>query len=346
MSGLPIYVRAVGMACPVGLSWRAACAAIRAGIDRKQELPYLDNRGYPLTGSFLGSLDMSMTAEQRWLYLLAHALADLASTQVPTKVAAMPLILALPLDANGRAPDVETLARELSGRLPFTIDPRRLRIVTQGAHGGYQALTMARDILRQGQHPACLVAAADSLVHARALLALSEQRRLLTEDNSDGVIPGEAAACLLVASSPEQALAVVRGLGFAEEPALPDNDIPLRGDGLAAAARAALAEAGLGMHETDFRLSDAAGESYYFKEQALVLLKLLRQRKDRFPLWQCADTLGDTGAAAGLCGLATAIAGFCRGYAPGPRAIGFVGNTRGQRASLVLEAGPKESRNA
>jgi 3-oxoacyl-[acyl-carrier-protein] synthase-1 len=341
MNGGPIYIRAVGMACPVGLGWRAACAAIRAGIDRKQELPYLDNQHRPVTGSFLGSLDMSMTAEQRWLHLLAHALADVAAAQATEKLGVMPLILALPADANGRAPDVATLTGELSGRLGFTIEPRRVRVVTQGALGGYQAIAMARDILRQGPHPACLVAAADSLVHARALLALSEQRRLLTEDNSDGVIPGEAAACLMLTSRAAQALAVVRGLGFAEEHALPDNDTPLRGDGLAAAARAALAEAGLGIHETDFRLSDAAGESYYFKEQALVLLKLLRQRKAKFPLWQCADALGDTGAAAGLCGLATAIAGFCRGYAPGPRAIGFVGNIRGQRASLVLEAGPK-----
>lgn len=341
MSGEPVYIRAVGMACPVGLSWRAACAAIRAGIDRKQELPYLDNQGRPLTGSFLGSLDESATAQPRWLRLLAYTLADIASTHGSEKPGAMPLVLALPTDTDGRAPDVAMLARELSRRLGFIIEPGRIHVITQGAHGGYQGIAMARDLLRQG-HRACLVAAADSLVHARVLLALSEQRRLLTEDNSDGVIPGEAATCLLLASSAAQALAVVRGLGFAQEQALPDNDVPLRGDGLAAAARAALAEAGLAMHDMDLRLSDAAGESYYFKEQALVLLKLLRQRKDKFPLWQCADALGDTGAAAGLCGLATAIAGFCRGYAPGPRAIGFVGNTRGQRASLVLEAAPKE----
>lgn len=341
MNAGPIYVRAVGMACPVGLGWRAACAAIRAGIDRKQELPYLDNQHRPVTGSFLGNLDMSTPGEQRWLNLLAHALADLALAQAPATLGALPLILALPVDPDGRAPDVGMLASELAGRLNFTIDPRRVRVITQGAPGGYQAIAMARDMLRQGQCPACLVAAADSLVHARALLALFEQRRLLTGDNSDGIIPGEAAACLMLASSAAPSLAVVRGLGFAEERALPDNDTPLRGDGLAAAARVALAEAGLAIHEADFRLSDAAGESYYFKEQALVVLRLLRERKVKFPLWQCADALGDTGAAAGLCGLATAIAGFCRGYAPGPRAIGFVGNTRGQRASLVLEASPQ-----
>ncbi len=339
----PLYIEAVGMACPVGLRWLPACAAIRAGIDRKQELPYSDNQRRPLTGSFLGRFDPSMTAEQRWLELLAHALADVTSVHGADAVSAMPLILALPVDAEGRAPDVVMLARELSGRLRFTIAPDRLRVVTQGAHGGYRAIAMARDILSQSQHKACLVAAADSLVHARALLALSNQRRLLTEDNSDGVIPGEAAACLMLTSSGARVLAAVRGLGFAEEHALPDNDLPLRGDGLAAAARAALAEAGLGMHNMDLRLSDAAGESYYFKEQALVMAKLLRQRKDTLPLWQCADALVDTGAAAGICGLATAIAGFIRGYAPGPRAIGFVGNSRGQRASLVLEAAQKES---
>ena len=31
----PVYIRSLGMACPVGLRWTYACAAMRAGIDRK-----------------------------------------------------------------------------------------------------------------------------------------------------------------------------------------------------------------------------------------------------------------------------------------------------------------------
>ena len=167
---------------------------------------------------------------------------------------------------------------------------------------------------------------------------------LLVHGESDGVIPGEAAACLLLAR-PEarrggkgsQVLATIRGIGFGEERSLRSNDIPLRADGLTAAAKAALGEAGLAMHDMDFRLSDAAGDSYAFKEQSLVVTRLLRKNKESFPLWLSADSLGDVGAAAGLCGLATAIAAFRRGYAPGPRAIAFASSESGARAALVLE---------
>ncbi|WP_375767144.1 hypothetical protein NR798_36490 [Archangium gephyra] len=222
-------------------------------------------------------------------------------------------------------------------RLKVVLNPRRVRIFTEGSHGGYAALAAGREMVRRREFPACLVAGAESMMCARTLLRLYEQRRLLTEDNSDGIIPGEAAACVLL-SSHKQGLAVIRGMGFAKEPSSLANDVPLRADGLTAAARAALQEARLALHDIDFRFSDAAGESFYFKEQALLVSRVLGERKEEFPLWLCAEALGDTGVAAGLCGMAWAIAGWGRRYAPGPRAIGLAGNEQGGRAAVIIEA--------
>jgi hypothetical protein len=146
-----------------------------------------------------------------------------------------------------------------------------------------------------------------------------------------------AAVTAFLVSDVRRALANIRGLGFANERSRIDNDIPLRGEGIAAAARAALAEAGSKMHDIDFRLSDAAGEGFHFKEQSLLMSKLLRERKTELPLWLAADTLGDTGAAAGLCSIAWAIAGWTHRYAPGPRALACAGNEGGARAAIVLE---------
>jgi 3-oxoacyl-[acyl-carrier-protein] synthase-1 len=129
----------------------------------------------------------------------------------------------------------------------------------------------------------------------------------------------------------------VRGLGFAEEISRIDNDEPLRAQGLVEAASGALREAALSLHDVDFRVSDAAGESFYFKEQALLMSRLLRTPKPAFPMWLPADSLGHTGAAGGLSGMAWAIAGWARGYAPGPLAIMFAGNDAGARAAVVLE---------
>src|SRR5690606_28481597 len=158
----------------------------------------------------------------------------------------------------------------------------------EGAHGGYAALERGRACVRAGRPS--IVAAAESQVTARALLALSQRQRLQVEGNSDGVIAGEAAAAVLLTADGRQALARIRGLGFAREPSSLDNDVPLRAEGLLHAARAALLEAGLEPHELDFRVSDAAGESFYFKEQALLASRLLRERKAEFPLWLPAET--------------------------------------------------------
>lgn len=338
MSVQPTYIRRVGLACPIGLHWKAACAAMHAGINRKQELPYLDNGGRPIVGSFWQDMDEADAAEGRWLTLLMYALKDATSEIGLGVLAELPIVLAIPADAAAQPPEAASTVQALARRLSVAIKPQNVRVVVEGAAGGYRAIELGRQLLSRSREPACLVAAADSWVNARTLLRLSDSEQLLTSENADGVIPGEAAACLILSKERKEALAVIRGIGFGHEPALPSNDIPLRGEGIAGAARAALGEAGLAMHDMDFRLSDAAGDSYSFKEQALVVARLLRQNKEIFPLWQCADTLGATGAAAGLCGLASAITAFQRGYAPGPRALGFTGNEAGLRAALVLEA--------
>lgn len=326
------------MACPIGLRWAAACAAMRAGVTRKQASPYRDERGREIVASHLrDTLDLRSTPTQRWLFFLTHALQELLDQTGERAFEQLPLLVALPSSTASQAYSGSFLARELSARLKVVLDPHRIHIFTEGAYGGYAALFAGREMIRRREFPACVVAGAESMMAAHTLLRLHEQRRLLTEDNSDGVIPGEGAACVLLSSN-KQAMAVIRGIGLGEEPSSLENDVPLWADGLTSAARAALNEANLALHDLHFRFSDAAGESFYFKEQALFVSRVLRERRQEFPLWLCAESLGDTGAAAGLCGLVWTLAGWARRYAPGPRAIGFAGNEQGRRAAVIIEA--------
>jgi len=93
------------------------------------------------------------------------------------------------------------------------------------------------------------VAAVDTLTNAPTLDGLLRQGRLLRPDNSDGVIPGEAAAGLLLTRRPrrdDDACPLwLTGFGFARERATIHSDEPLRGLGLAQAYREALAESGV-----------------------------------------------------------------------------------------------------
>lgn len=338
MNAEPLYIQAIGMASPLGLTAASGSAAMVAGISRVKELPYRDNRHAPLRGSFLARLGQRLTSRQRWLALLSFAVRDmLEGIPSQARFTNAPMLLALPPDSGGTAA-VPDLTAILGGSAFTTANqpkPHSLHVLIEGALGGYRAIAQARTMLQR--HEAVIVAGADSLVTAPELQRLEEQGRLLTDSNTDGVIPGEAAACMLLSFHPGPALGTIRGVGFGTEPGLLINDVPLRGHGVVEAARAALVEAGLAMHHIDFRLSDAAGEGYSFKEQALAVSRLLRQRKEEFPLWLCASTLGDVGAAAGLCNMVWAIRAFGRGFAPGPLALAWASDGARGRGALVLD---------
>lgn len=333
------------MSCPVGLTWSTACAAIRAGIERKWELPYLDDDGNPLTGSKFDRLDEECSSlRARWVRLLAWSLKDALRPLSRRDVALVPVVLSLPRDARGVEPTAGPLLDELRAIWgeDLGLDPRLVRVVCDGAVGGLAALALARE--RVAERGACVVGAADSLIGAQVLLELLERDRLLTERNPDGVIPGEGSACVLLHASRTDALASIRGVGIGREPAGRDDDVPLRADGLVAATRGALSQAACALHDVDLRVSDASGDGYAFKEQALLVTRLLRQRKERFPLLLPAEALGDTGAAAGVLGLVAAVEALNHRRAPGPRAIVMAGNERGDRAAVVVEVGTADGR--
>lgn len=331
------YVHAVGMATPVGLRAASACAAMRAGIDQRFEMEYLDNRGEGIMGSFLERLGWDRTRRERWLMLLAYALTDLALSRGKA-ILQLPMIVTVPADTRGGLATPEELAAALDPLLATALDPRRIFVIDGGSVGGLWALSEARRWLRTWGDGMVLVGGADSFIEARVLARIAREGRLLSEDNADGFTPGEAAACLLIGASRKGSLAAILGLGFGDEPGRLDNDVPLRSEGLADAARQALQEAGLGMHELDFRLSDATGEAYWFKEQVLVISKLLRHNMQAFPLWLAATTLGHVGCAAALVNAVTAIDAWQRGRAPGRRAIVYGSGNAGERGALVLES--------
>jgi len=336
MSVGSLYIHQVGLACPVGLTAAAACAAMRAGIDRRRELPYVDNDGEPIVGSALSQISFESSALDRCAHLLALALLDLARGQSDGVLEGLPLVVAVPPSLEARWGAAALMERALQ-LTESALRPRSVHPVVGGAAAGLQCFAEARLLLAAG-HPGCVVCAVDSLVNAGRLLELSQGRRLLSSQNSDGVTPGEAAASVLLSLQTRGAKAVVAGLGFGLETATLYVDEPLRGDGIVRATRAALSQAGRTLYDTDFRVSDAAGEGYFFKEQVLLMSRLLRKVKRHYPVWLCAETLGLVGTAAGLCGLVRAVVGFEKGTTPGPRAVVFAGDPQGARAAILLDA--------
>ena len=57
------------------------------------------------------------------------------------------------------------------------------------------------------------------------------------------------------------------------------------------------------------------------------------------PLWCLADSLGETGAAAGPLSLAWAYSAMHKGYAPSPVALSLLASEEGQRSAALLNFG-------
>jgi 3-oxoacyl-[acyl-carrier-protein] synthase-1 len=199
----------------------------------------------------------------------------------------------------------------------------------------FAALAAARALLEISD--SAIVAAVDSLVNRKVLAALSADRRLKTEMDSDGVVPGEAAAAVwLMRPATRPALAHILGIGMAEEPSVVNRDQPNKGIGLAQAMSRALAESGLALHEIDFRVAGLTGERLGFVEASTALARVQKVHKDNFDLWAPAEQLGDVGAALPACIVVVASMGIAKGYSAGPCGIVYSAPHREARAACVV----------
>ena len=334
-----MYVTSVGMVCPVGLSAAAACAAMRAGIDNFEELPYYDNSGQPIVGAMVPGLDAFMTRKQRVIELLAGAVKECLGGTPPCRPEQIAVLVGLaePNRPGGATVWAEDAIDEVEEKLNVRFDPEWRRVFRTGHTAGFEALRVARELLEDHDVPACLVCGVDSYISAAALHWLDDHDRLKTPANQHALIPGEAAVAILLQRVPVAKTTVkVIGLGFGKEEAHVLSEEPLLGLGLTQAARAALTEANVAFHEVDWRISDVTGEPYGFKELPLLEGRLLRVKLESQPVWHWAECIGDTGAAAGIAQLILADQAFAKGYAPGDIAICLTSSVSGDRCAAVL----------
>lgn len=330
---------ASGMVTGVGLTAPASCAAIRCGINNFKETRFISQAGEWIIGSEV-PFEEPCRGTKKLAKMAASALRECLDVAKPKPGVLLPLILCLAEDNRpGRLPGLGgPLLLDIERELGVKFHAQS-SVIEQGRVGGAVALLRAQKLLEQ-QHPQVIVAAVDSYLSGATLAAFEERDRVLTAANSNGFIPGEAAAALLLAKAGGGAGVALtcRGLGFARENATIESDQPLRGDGMAEATKAALAAAGMTLGQVDHRISDVSGEQYRFKELALTLARVLRERKEAIGIWHPADCIGEAGAAALPVMLGVLHQAAQKRYLPGPVFLVQLSNDDDKRAALILSA--------
>lgn len=334
-----IGVHAAGMVTAVGLDWASSAAAIRARLDGFVETRFVAAGGWRIGAAV--PLPRNWVGLRRMAHLAAGAMADILRQEPAARDAALILCLAEETRPGRPVTDPAALLRMLTAilRLP----ERRAHVVQHGRPSGFVALDHARRIIAGGQAGQVIVLGIDSYLTGPAIAHYAGLQRLLEDGNADGFIPGEAAAAVLLRPGGPLRLT---GLGLAREVAYLGNgrdedgeDLPLRGDGMVAAYRAALAQAETDLAHVEYRISDLTGEQHFFRQAALMTLRLERGRKAFQDLWSPAESLGNIGAAVVPVMLGMALAAARKAYAPGsPVLIEASGDDGACGAAVLHEA--------
>jgi 3-oxoacyl-[acyl-carrier-protein] synthase-1 len=299
-----IAVASAGALTPVGLDLTDTMAALYTHVQLIEDLDVLDCDGEPLSGMKIRfAQDIAGSAR---LAAMAHAVVDEATLTIEPSEK-VPLILCCPeaaAFAESPADWPTQLLAEVIAQAAIPIDRARSRMIPRGRAGVTEALGAALALLKDPSIPYCLVGGVDSFVGADRVAALVTDRRILTEKNQDGFMPGEAGVMLLLTNRPEpDALATWLSATVGNEDGMRGADRPITGTGLQAAMTTALALAQLSYESLDCLAHDFSGEQRYFEELLLASSRLTKGALTgtvELP----AFSVGETGAAAGFLSIA------------------------------------------
>jgi len=338
MTSIPLAITGAGMVTGVGLNAPGSCAAIRCAIDNFQETRFMDSGGEWIMGCEV-PLEQPWRGKTKLIKMAAAAIRECLEGNQQIKAEATPLLLCLSeQERKGRVIDDDNqFFLDLQDELGLEFHMKS-RVIAKGHVSVAVALKHARRLIREFKVKNIIIAATDSLLVGPTLAHYEGNNRLLTGTNSDGFIPGEAAAALVVEStySKEERQLICCGLGFGVEHAHVESEEPLKADGLTTAFKESLIDAGCDEGVLDFRITDLSGEQYYFKETSLAFSRIDRTHRTAFDIWHPADCIGEVGTAMGPAMIAVLDAACNKGYSKGNHILVHFGNDDGKRAAMIF----------
>lgn len=354
-----IAITGVGLRCSLGQNVVQSCASVRAGISRFGTWPAPPPEGgatpddpepvevaaaavLPDLGdrSWLEKFD-ALATQPLFEALWMAGLPSLVEEGCATKWA-MRLVVP-PLDRAGvDEEDATAFAEDVQEGTLFDVEVPALSPLCGGNAGVLVALAQAAADFEKGAVEVCVLGGVDSLLHTPYLDDLDTEGRLKTTATPVGIIPGEAAAFVVLETvahaRARQApvLAQVTPVRTAVERESPRGKEPGRGEAMARALRQAVADAPSGPGQVHRVINDLNGERWRFLEWALASNPALAGLPPDFRFWHPADSFGEIGAATGAAHLCLAVRAFARSYAVGDAILISNASDTGERAALCV----------
>ncbi|HEX8705643.1 MAG TPA: hypothetical protein VF815_42810 [Myxococcaceae bacterium] len=341
-----LEVVAVGARTPVGFTAESSAAAVRAGISRYAEYPFVDPRGEPVVVAADKLLDPKIEGRDRLLPMVESVLEEVEAKlgQAWLQAGRLRVLLALPENRPGFSEgDASWVAKTLEARFRAKSPHAHVEIAGRGHAGAMRAVEQAIKECSRSRDDLFLIAGVDSYHHADTFAWLERGNRFAQPGIRGGFTPGEGAGCLALATASLYSrlrlspLATVRGVCTAQESLLRDSDTGSVGVGLTQAIQGAVAGLDLPGDGVHLLYTDINGERYRSEEWGFVTLRTPSVWKS--PGYKApSDCWGDVGAAFGALGGVLAVQALTRGYARGPRALVVAGSDGGLRGALLLQS--------
>lgn len=360
---LPIVIKRVGMVSSVGRDSANSCASMRAGISRLAEIRSYEvfNESEDTLESIIGSPITGLTDGffiiGAWLRMAEVAMKDLLKNLAEDQVfdqsywknTALVAVTA-PAASNrfessedGDASQIiDYLLVPLCNLLDLNIPEFHMHVCDSGHAGIADAVNWSSEKIAKGEVDRVILLAVDSYLDSLTLNWLGQANRLFTPNQPQGLIPGEAAACIMLEAESEMAgnnrwpqVGVEASATDFEENNLEPGSANM-GQALSRAWGSVL-----DLYSSPFEgviFTDLNGEVW--KSQAYGnASSMVGSRVGAGSVMQStAETLGDVGAASGAVSIACHYQSLFRRYAKSKDAI-ILNQSDGGEVSAVLIAG-------
>ena len=344
-----VHIVAVAARTAVGLTAEGTAAAVRAGVSRVGEHPFMvDAAGDMLKCGLAGGIAPTLFGADRMLALAQQALAEIVAKLTSQRPYPAPvrLLLALPEPRPGfSSEDAGRLVRKLGEVPPARLAGWRVEQTEAGHAGSLAGLERAVRDVGQGPDDLCLVGGVDSYLDADTLDWLDSEKRLARAEIRSGFPPGEGAAMLAVASDAGRtalglpSLARVLTVACARDKRDPKGDEGLLGEGMTEALRRAIATLRPPGEVLADVYCDLNGERSRTDDWGFALMRTATAFRDGTDYRTSISQCGEIGAASATLGCALAVQAWQRGHANGPLALVCGSSWTGLRGAAILEGG-------